>query len=105
MGHGKSRRIESRVPGSDVNPYIALAATIAAGLYGIDHGLELSAPFEGNAYVAPNVSRLPFTLSDAIDCFADSEVALEAFGDDVHHHLLNTARQEWLKANLHVTDW
>ena len=105
VGHGKSRRIESRVPGSDVNPYIALAATIAAGLYGIDHGLELSEPFEGNAYVAPDVSRLPFTLADAIGCFADSEVALEAFGDDVHHHLLNTARQEWLKANLHVTDW
>jgi len=105
VGHGSSRRIESRVPGADVNPYIALAATIAAGLYGIDHELELEAPFEGNAYVAEDVDRLPFTLADAIDTFASSEVALEAFGDDVHYHLLNTARQEWMKANLHVTDW
>ena len=105
VGHGKSRRIESRVPGSDVNPYIALAAVIAAGLYGIDHGLELEAPFEGNAYTATDVKRLPFTLSDAIADFESSEVALEAFGPGVHHHLLNTARQEWMKANLHVTDW
>ncbi len=105
VGHGSSRRIESRVPGADVNPYIALAATIAAGLYGIDHELELEAPFEGNAYVADDVDRLPFTLADAIETFAASEVALEAFGDDVHYHLLNTARQEWMKANLHVTDW
>jgi glutamine synthetase len=105
VGHGSSRRIESRVPGADVNPYIALAATIAAGLYGIDHELELEAPFEGNAYVADDVDRLPFTLADAIETFSTSEVALEAFGDDVHYHLLNTARQEWMKANLHVTDW
>ena len=105
VGHGKSRRIESRVPGSDVNPYIALAAVIAAGLYGIDHGLELEAPFEGNAYTATDVKRLPFTLADAIGDFESSEVAQEAFGPAVHHHLLNTARQEWAKANLHVTDW
>ena len=105
VGHGKGRRIESRVPGSDVNPYIALAAVIAAGLYGIDHGLELEAPFSGNAYVATDVKRLPFTLADALVDFEASEVALEAFGPEVHHHLINTARQEWHKANLHVTDW
>jgi glutamine synthetase len=51
------------------------------------------------------VKRLPFTLADAIDDFAASEVAVEAFGGEVHYHLLNTARQEWFKANLHVTDW
>ena len=105
VGHGASRRIESRVPGADVNPYIALAAVIAAGIYGIDHQLELPAPFQGNAYVAEDVERLPFTLADAIAHFEGSEVAAEAFGPEVHHHLLNTARQEWLKANLHVTDW
>jgi glutamine synthetase len=105
VGHGASRRIESRVPGADVNPYIALAATIAAGLYGIDHELGLEEGFVGNAYIAEDVNRLPFTLADAIDDFASSEVALEAFGEDVHYHLLNTARQEWFKANLHVTDW
>jgi len=105
VGHGAGRRIESRVPGSDVNPYIALAAAIAAGIYGIDHGLELPAPFAGNAYVATEVARLPHTLAEAIDCFDGSPIAEEAFGPEVHHHLLNTARQEWEKANLHVTDW
>jgi glutamine synthetase len=105
VGHGAGRRIESRVPGADVNPYIALAAAIAAGLYGIEHELDLDAPFEGNAYVAPDVKRLPFTLADALASLETSAIATEAFGADVHHHLTNTARREWAKANLAVTDW
>jgi glutamine synthetase len=105
VGHGPGRRIESRVPGADVNPYIALAAAIAGGLYGMDHQLELPEPFEGNAYVAEDVPRVPSTLVEAIDELTDSEVALEAFGPDVHHHLLNTARQEWAAANRAITDW
>ena len=105
VGHGAGRRIESRVPGADVNPYIALAAAIAAGIYGIDHELELEPAFQGNAYVATDVPRLPFTLADALASLESSEVANEAFGPEVHHHLTNTARQEWAKANLHVTDW
>ena len=105
VGSGEGRRIECRVPGADVNPYIALAASIAGGLWGIDHGLELEPAFEGNAYVAPDIPRIPSTLVEAVALLDGSEVAAEAFGDDVHHHLLNTARQEWAKANRVVTEW
>jgi glutamine synthetase len=105
IGEGPSRRVESRVPGGDVNPYLALAAAIAAGLYGIDHQLELGDPFAGNAYVAEDVPRIPSTLAEAITLFESSSLAEEAFGATVHHHLVNTARQEWLAANRVVTDW
>jgi glutamine synthetase len=105
VGHGSARRVEMRVPGADVNPYIALAAAIAAGLYGIDHELELSAPYQGNAYVAKDVDRLPSTLAEALGYLENSTIADEAFGSAVHHHMTNTARQEWATANLHVTDW
>jgi glutamine synthetase len=105
VGTGRGRRIESRIPGADVNPYLALAATIAAGLWGIEHTLELDPPFTGNAYLSTDVPRLPATLAEAIDELAGSEVAAEAFGAEVHHHLLNTARQEWAAANRAVTDW
>jgi glutamine synthetase len=105
VGHGASRRIESRVPGADVNPYLALAAAIAAGLWGLEHELELPPAFTGNAYSTPDLPRIPTTLAEAIDLLAGSEVAAEAFGADVHHHLLNTARQEWASANRVVTDW
>jgi len=105
VGAGSGRRIECRAPGADVNPYIALAASIAGGLWGIEHELELEPAFEGNAYNSDEVPRLPSTLAEAIDGLAASEVADEAFGPAVHHHLLNTARQEWAKANSAVTDW
>ncbi len=105
VGHGSGRRIESRVPGADVNPYIALAAAIGAGLYGIEHELELGAPFEGNAYTSELVDRLPLTLAAALSSLESSEVAKEIFGADVHHHMTNTARQEWNKSNRHVSDW
>jgi glutamine synthetase len=105
VGEGAGRRVESRVPGADVNPYIAMAAAIAAGLYGIDHELELGPPYPRNAYEADDVVRLPSTLVEAIDELRASEVAIEAFGSEVHHHLLNTAVQEWEAANRHVSDW
>ena len=105
VGSGPSRRVESRIPGADVNPYLALAATIAAGLWGIEHELELEPAFTGNAYQATELLRIPSTLAEAIDGLAGSEVAAEAFGPEVHHHLLNTARQEWAAANRVVTDW
>lgn len=105
VGSGPARRVESRIPGADVNPYLALAATIAGGLWGIEHELELEPAFTGNAYEAPEVPRIPSTLADAIDTLAGSEVAAEAFGSEVHQHLLNTARQEWDAANRAVTDW
>ncbi|MGH9081006.1 MAG: glutamine synthetase family protein [Acidimicrobiales bacterium] len=105
VGSGPDRRVESRIPGADINPYLALAAAIAGGLWGIEHELELEPAFTGNAYAADRVARLPTTLTEAIDGLAGSEVAAEAFGPEVHHHLLNTARQEWASANRVVTDW
>ena len=105
VGHGAGFRMESRVPGADVNPYLAYAATIAAGLHGIEAGLEPGDPFAGNAYADASLARVPHTLVDAIAAFEGSEVARAAFGEEVHHHLLNTARQEWNAFNRVVTDW
>ena len=105
VGSGAGRRVESRIPGADVNPYLALAAAIAGGLWGIDRELDLEPAFAGNAYDATDVERLPSTLADAIEQLAQSEVAAEAFGGEVHEHLVNTARQEWASANRVVTDW
>jgi glutamine synthetase len=105
VGQGAGRRVESRIPGADVNPYLVLAATIAAGLYGIDHELALSDPYTRNAYEATDVPRIPSTLVEAIDELRQSSVAAEAFGPEVHHHMLNTAEQEWEASNRHVSDW
>ncbi len=105
VGMGAGRRVESRIPGADVNPYLVLAASVAAGLYGIDHELELGPAYPRNAYEASDVPRIPSTLVEAIDELRGSKVAVEAFGADVHHHLLNTAVQEWEASNRHVTDW
>jgi glutamine synthetase len=105
VGHGAHRRVESRIPGADVNPYLAYAGIIAAGLHGIEHEIDPGPAFEGNAYESDDVERIPSTLVEAVDLFEGSEVARAAFGDEVHHHLLNTARQEWLAYNRAVTDW
>ena len=105
VGHGASFRLESRIPGGDVNPYLAYAATIAAGLHGIEHGIEPSPRFDGNAYAAADLARVPSSLAEATDAFATSKVAADAFGTDVHDHLLNTARQELAHFNRAVTDW
>jgi glutamine synthetase len=105
VGDGPGRRVESRIPGADVNPYLVLAAAVAAGLYGIDHELELGPAYPRNAYEADDVPRIPTTLVEAIDELRGSKVAVEAFGADVHHHLLNTAVQEWEASNRHVSDW
>ncbi len=105
VGSGPGRRVENRIAGADVNPYLALAAAIAGGLWGIEHELPLEAAFGGNAYRATDVPRIPSTLPEAIDLLVGSEVAAEAFGTEVHHHLVNTARQEWAAASDVVTDW
>jgi glutamine synthetase len=105
VGHGPGFRVESRIPGADCNPYLAFAATIAAGLHGIEHRLDPGPEFTGNAYEAEDVTRVPWTLIDAIGELEQSTIAAEAFGVDVHHHLLNTARQEWARSNAVVTDW
>src|SRR3954470_4635012 len=105
VGHGASFRLESRIPGGDVNPYLAYAATIAAGLHGIEHGIAPSPRFDGNAYAAEDLARVPSSLAEATDAFTTSKVAADAFGVDVHDHLLNTARQELAHFNRAVTDW
>ncbi len=105
VGHGPAFRVESRIPGADVNPYLAYAGVIAAGLHGITEGLEPPAPFSGNAYDAPGLPHVPSTLVEAVDLFAGSEAAKAAFGPEVHHHLVNTGRQEWHTFNRAVTDW
>lgn len=104
VGHGTGTRLESRVPGADVNGYIAYAALIAAGIRGITEHIEPPPAIQGNAYTA-DVPRIPSTFFEAIEAFGASTVARDAFGEDVHHHLLNSARQEWLAANRAVTDW
>jgi glutamine synthetase len=105
IGHGPSRRIESRIPGADVNPYLALAAAVAGGLYGIDHEIDPGEPYPASAYDATDVERVPTSLVEALGELEESPIAAEAFGDEVHHHLTNTARQEWLASNRVVTDW
>jgi glutamine synthetase len=105
VGHGSSFRLESRIPGADANPYLAFAATIAAGLHGIEHGIDPGPRFNGNAYAAPDLARVPSSLVEATEAFAGSKVAADAFGASVHDHLLNTARQEWAHFNRAVTDW
>jgi glutamine synthetase len=108
VGHGRNIRVECRVPGGDVNPYLAVAALIAGGLHGIERGLEPPEPYVGNAYEAhqaSGVERLPLTLAEAATVFGASTVARQAFGDDVVAHYLNNARVELAAFNAAVTDW
>jgi glutamine synthetase len=104
VGHGGARRFENRVGGADLNPYLALSAMIAAGLHGIDNGLELEPAYEGNAYESDK-PHVPRTLRDARDLFARSDVAREAFGDEVVEHYLNNADVELTAYDSAVTDW
>jgi glutamine synthetase len=93
VGHGAAQRIETRIPGGDVNPYLAFAALIAAGLHGIEAGLELPPALEGNAYES-DAERFPSTLREAIDALERGTIARAALGDDVVDHYLNYARTE-----------
>jgi glutamine synthetase len=104
VGHGQAHRLENRMPGADVNPYLALAAMIAAGLHGVENELELESAFEGNAYESDK-PRVPHTLYAARDLFEGSAIAREAFGEDVVDHYLNRARIELDAIEAAVTDW
>ena len=104
VGHGLGLRVENRVPGGDVNPYLAIAGMIAAGLYGIDRELPLEPEFSGNAYHADK-PRVPTTLDEAARLFAESKVAQAALGEDVVEHYLNAARIEIEAYQSAVTDW
>ena len=104
VGHGESRRVECRLPGADVNPYLALAALIAGGLHGIDHQLPLEEPYTGNAHLSDK-PRVPATLREAADLFGASPLAREAFGDDVVDVYVDHARAEMDAFDAAVTDW
>jgi glutamine synthetase len=104
VGHGAGLRVENRVPGGDVNPYLACAAMLAAGLAGIEGEYPLGPELTGNAYTsdAPRVAR---TLRDARAAFAGSALAQKAFGEDVVDHYLNAADVELAAFDAAVTDW
>jgi len=104
VGHGKARRVETRIPGGDVNPYLAFAALIASGLHGLEQGLEAPPPLEGNAYES-DAERFPSTLRDAIAALETGTMARAAFGDQVVDHYLNYARTEQGLFDRFVTDW
>ncbi|MEY9886390.1 glutamine synthetase [Catenulispora sp. MAP12-49] len=104
VGHGSSLRFENRVPGGDVNPYLAVAALIAAGLHGVENRLELEPEFAGNAY-ASDAPRVPSNLRDAIEAFEGSQLAADAFGKDVVAHYAHAGRVELAAYDSEVTDW
>jgi glutamine synthetase len=93
VGHGGSRRVETRIPGGDVNPYLGFAGVIAAGLHGIEQGLEPPPALEGNAYES-DAERFPSTLREATAALEAGAMARSAFGDEVVDHYLNYARTE-----------
>lgn len=104
VGHGASLRFENRLPGGDVNPYLAVAGLVAAGLHGIEHKLELPEPCAGNAYTAA-YDQVPATLREAAALWEDSEIARGAFGADVVAHYRTMARVELDAFDAAVTDW
>ncbi|MEU9506524.1 glutamine synthetase family protein [Micromonospora sp. NPDC048170] len=105
VGHGQGMRVENRVPGADVNPYLAIAALVAGAVHGIERELELGGECTGNAYDDPSADRVPGTLRDALGLWAGSTVAAEAFGDEVVAHYANQAQTELTSYDAAVTDW
>ncbi|MBM9622601.1 glutamine synthetase family protein [Streptomyces zhihengii] len=104
VGHGRSLRFENRLPGGDVNPYLAVAGLVAAGLHGVEQELEPPEACTGNAYTA-DYAHVPTTLREAAELWENSPVAKAAFGDEVVAHYLNMARVELAAFDAAVTDW
>jgi glutamine synthetase len=104
VGDGDSLRVETRIPGGDVNPYLAIAALVAAGLRGIDDALPLREAFEGNAH-ASGAARMPTSLVEALALFERSDMARAAFSDEVVDHYSHAARVELAAFGAAVTDW
>ncbi len=104
VGHGASARLENRVPGGDVNPYLALAAMLAGGLSGIEQELALEPPQTGNAYTSGR-PRVPRNLREARDAFAGSAAARDLLGDEVVQHYTTMADVELAAFDAAVTDW
>ena len=104
VGRGHAMRVENRVPGGDVNQYLAVAGMLASGLHGIENQLQLGEPLAGNAYES-DVERVPTTLREAADLFEGSALAREVFGDEVVDHYVHAARVEVAAFDSAVTDW
>jgi glutamine synthetase len=104
VGHGKAKRVETRIPGGDVNPYLAFAAMIASGLHGIEQELEAPEPLVGNAYES-DAERFPSTMRDAIAALEEGTMVRGALGDQVVDHYLTYARTEQALFDRFVTDW
>jgi glutamine synthetase len=105
VGHNASFRIENRMPGADANPYLAFAAMIAAGLAGMEEGLDCGPEYKGNAYVDETLPSLPVTLHEALDLWEISTLAPRAFTPEVTAHYLHAGRLEVKEFNAAVTDW
>lgn len=106
VGSGPSYRVENRIPGGDVNPYYAYAATIIAGLDGVERQLPAPEIFDGNAWTGDNVTIVPTSMHEALRLFAECKTARAGFGDEVFDHLLASARSELVAFDSHsVTDW
>jgi glutamine synthetase len=104
VGHGAGLRLENRIPGGDVNPYLAVAGIIAAGLDGITKKMKVEPAFTGNAYVSDS-PRVPSTMNEALDLWEKSAWVKETFGDEVQAHYANMARVEISAYAKAVTDW
>ena len=103
---GKGTRVENRLVGADMNPYLAMAASLASGLYGIEKGLTLGDPIQGNAYDAPaGTTPLPRSLAEAADRLDRSEAAREILGDVFVDHYVATRRWEVREFAKAITDW
>jgi glutamine synthetase len=105
VGRGQACRLEFKVPGADVNPYFSFAAILAAGLAGVDQGLEPPDPVPGDAEAEHEAPRLPADLTEAVAAFARSKLAGQAFSAAIHEHVLGLAQRELDATRRHVTDW
>jgi glutamine synthetase len=104
VGSGPSLRVECRIPGADANPYLAFAALLAAGLHGIEQGLDPGAAYAGNAYLGADIPEVPKTLREALDCLDNSAPLRAALGDEVVDHYLHCGRWEQFEYDRRITD-
>jgi glutamine synthetase len=102
---GSGTRVEHRTPGADANPYLTLAAMIAAGHWGIENDLDPGSPYQGNAYADPTIAVPPTSMEEAIELFEQSEVANKAFGEAAVAYYAATRRWEWEQFRAAFTDW
>ncbi len=105
VGHGASRRVECRIPGADVNPYLGYAALLAAGLDGIERQTDPGPELKGNAYAEAEAEPFPSTLREAVDLWEGSKFARKTFGDAVWRHYLNYGKTEQRLFDEVVTDY